>query len=133
MSEDSPATTANPFNPSDVSLRLAHLVPQLPTNEAFFLQRLEFDLMDQADQELAFQVSPCGDFARIFLNNGQDPTLPTNNTLFGEISLPTSVREMYSYPLMFGMPPNFRILVVMRTGLPAGSHGWQIRAVRSLI
>lgn len=55
--------------------------------------------------------------ARIYLNNGGVSTANANNSLYGEISLPsvtastTAAQVDIDYPMNFALPPGHRILV----------------------
>lgn len=63
---------------------------------------------------------------RIFLNNGAANTSATNNTFYGEISLPattaiaTAATVEIDYPMNFALPPGFRIYVGLATAVSAG-------------
>lgn len=64
--------------------------------------------------------------ARIFINNGSANTTATNNSFYGEISLPattatnTAATVEIDYPMNFALPPNFRIYVGLATTVAAG-------------
>jgi hypothetical protein len=64
--------------------------------------------------------------ARIFINNGATPGTGTNNTFYGEISLPgTTATNIAStvdidYPMEFALDPSFRIYVGLATTVSAG-------------
>lgn len=64
--------------------------------------------------------------ARIYLNNGSTPTTATNNTFYGEISLPattaiaTAATIDVDYPMNIALPPGFRIYVGLATAVAAG-------------
>jgi len=64
--------------------------------------------------------------ARIYLNNGSAPTTATNNTFYGEISLPattaiaTAATVEIDYPMGFALPAGFRIYVGLATAVAAG-------------
>jgi hypothetical protein len=63
---------------------------------------------------------------RIFLNNGLANTTATNNTFYGEISLPattassTAATVDIDYPLNFALPGGFRIYCGLGTAVAAG-------------
>lgn len=70
--------------------------------------------------------------ARIYINNGSTPGTATNNTFFGEMSLPATTAiataatvEPY-YPIEQSFPPGFRIYVGIATAVAAG---WCFNAV----
>lgn len=65
--------------------------------------------------------------ARIFLNNGSDPTVATNNSLIGELTLPaTTLSEVGSladyrwpFPENFKMPAGYKINITIGTTIAA--------------
>ena len=63
--------------------------------------------------------------ARIYLNNGSTNTTATNNTFFGQISLPattainTAATVEIDYPMGFALNPGFRIYVGLGTTVAA--------------
>ena len=66
--------------------------------------------------------------ARIFVNNGSDPTNAANNTLFDEVTLPaTTLSEVaatapveWAPPQRFVLPSGYRITVTIGTTVAAG-------------
>lgn len=74
--------------------------------------------------------------ARIFINNGSDPTTATNNTLYAEITLPATtlsevaalvlqeipnplnIIDMSGFPLV--LPPGYKLNVTIGTTVAAG-------------
>lgn len=70
--------------------------------------------------------------ARVYLNNGSANTTATNNTFYGEISLPattatnTAATVDIDYSMELGLDPNFRIYVGLGTTVAAG---WVCTAV----
>lgn len=64
--------------------------------------------------------------ARVFLNNGSDPTVATNNTFFDEIALPattasaTTATPTVDLPMNIALPPSFRIYVGLGTAVASG-------------
>ena len=64
--------------------------------------------------------------ARIYLNNGSANTTATNNSFFGQISLPgttainTAATTEIDYPMNIAMNPGFRIYVGLATTVSAG-------------
>jgi hypothetical protein len=70
--------------------------------------------------------------ARIYLNNGSTNTTATNNSFYGEISLPATTATAAAatvdidYPLTVALPPNFAIYVGLGTTVAAG---WAVTAV----
>ena len=69
---------------------------------------------------------------RIFINNGSANTTSTNNTFYGEISLPattaiaTASTGDFDYPLNFVLPAGWKIYVGLGTAV---STGWVVTAV----
>ena len=67
--------------------------------------------------------------ARIFINNGAAPGTATNNTFFGEVSLPattainTAATVEISYPVEQAFPAGFRIYFGLATAVAAGWAG----------
>jgi hypothetical protein len=64
--------------------------------------------------------------ARIYLNNGSTPTTATNNTFWGELTLPATTAiataatvEPY-YPIEQAIPATFRVYVAIATAVAAG-------------
>ena len=70
--------------------------------------------------------------ARIFINNGSTPATATNNTFFGEVSLPattatnTAATVEITYPLEMAIRAGFRIYVGLATAVAAG---WTANAI----
>ena len=64
--------------------------------------------------------------ARIYLNNGATNATATNNTFYGEISLPattaiaTAATADIDYPMNFALPAGFKIYVGYATATAAG-------------
>jgi hypothetical protein len=64
--------------------------------------------------------------ARIYINNGSAPTTASNNTFYGEVSLPattaiaTAATVDIDYPMGFAIPGGFRIYVGLATAVAAG-------------
>lgn len=64
--------------------------------------------------------------ARIFLNNGSTNATASNNSFYGEVSLPattaiaTAATVEIDYPMNFALPPNFKIYVGLGTTVSAG-------------
>lgn len=64
--------------------------------------------------------------ARFFLNNGATNGTATNNTFYGEASLPATTAAAASatadldYPFNYPIPPGFRIYVGLGTAVAAG-------------
>jgi hypothetical protein len=64
--------------------------------------------------------------ARIYINNGSTNTTATNNSFFGEVSLPattaiaTSATIEIDYSMNFALKPGFRIFVGLGTTVAAG-------------
>jgi len=70
--------------------------------------------------------------ARIYINNGSSNGTATNNTFFGQMSLPattainTAATAEYIYPMDVALPPGFTIYVGVGTTVAAG---WVCTAV----
>lgn len=70
--------------------------------------------------------------ARVFINNGAINTTATNNSFYGEMSLPsttaiaTAATVELDYPLNFVLPAGFRIYVGLGTAVAAG---WAFTAI----
>jgi hypothetical protein len=71
--------------------------------------------------------------ARIWINNGGVTTTADNNTLFDEITLPTTTvsqvaaQANYELPLNFALPPGDRIYITL--GTAPTSAGWQATVI----
>ena len=67
--------------------------------------------------------------ARIYLNNGSTNTTATNNTFYGEISLPattastTAATVDVDYPMGIALPPGYRIVIGISATTTLAS-GW---------
>jgi hypothetical protein len=78
-------------------------------------------------QRLRFQATGTNtaSVARIYLNNGSTNTTATNNTFYGQISLPattainTAATVEIDYPMNFALNPGFRIYVGLGTTVAA--------------
>lgn len=81
-----------------------------------FVQRLRFKAIG----------SNAATVARVFLNNGSTNGTATNNSFYGEISLPITTASAVvatieeDYPLNIALPSNFRIYVLLATTVGAG-------------
>ena len=70
--------------------------------------------------------------ARVYLNNGSDPTVAANNVLFDEVSLPVTTASNVAatstivLPMEMAINPAFRIYVGLGTTVAAG---WDVTAV----
>lgn len=79
-------------------------------------------------QRLRFQATGTNtaSVARIYLNNGSSNTTATNNTFYGQVSLPattainTAATVEIDYPMGFALNPGFRIYVGLGTTVAAG-------------
>ena len=82
---------------------------------------------------LRFKATPAGNttatVARIWINNGSTTTTATNNTLFGEISLPlvtasaTAAQTDFEYPMNLPLPAGYKIYITLGT---ASANGWAV-------
>lgn len=85
-------------------------------------------------QRLRFQATGTNtaSVARIYLNNGSANTTATNNTFYGQVSLPattainTAATVEIDYPMGLALNPGFRIYVGVGTTVAAG---WVCTAV----
>lgn len=81
-----------------------------------FIQRLRFKAIGTNTASVA----------RIWLNNGATPGTATNNSFYGEISLPgttaiaTAATVEIDYPMNFALPAAFRVYVGLATTVAAG-------------
>jgi hypothetical protein len=81
-----------------------------------FIQRLRFKAIGTNTATVA----------RIYINNGATAGTATNNSFYGEISLPattaiaTAATVEIDYPLNFALPPGFAIYVGLATTVSAG-------------
>jgi hypothetical protein len=64
--------------------------------------------------------------ARVWINDGDPNTVASNNTLWDDISLPTttnsevSAQPTFELPLNIALPANYKILVTLGTAVAAG-------------
>lgn len=71
--------------------------------------------------------------ARIWINNGSTTGTTANNTLFDEITLPsTTVSQVaaqanYELPLNFALPPGYKIYISL--GTAPGTNGWSATVI----
>ena len=71
--------------------------------------------------------------ARVWINNGGATGTASNNTLFDEITLPTTTvsqvaaQANYELPLNFALPPSDRIYITL--GTAPTSAGWQATVI----
>jgi hypothetical protein len=84
-----------------------------------YVQRIRFRTLGTNSNETV---------ARIWVNNGATTSTGTNNTLFDEITLPTTTvsqvagQANYELPLNFALPAGYRIYVTL--GTAPTSAGW---------
>ena len=70
--------------------------------------------------------------ARIFINNGSDPTTAANNIFFDSITLPSTTEAINAgqppviIPMNLALPASYRITVVIAT---ASANGWYVCGV----
>ena len=70
--------------------------------------------------------------ARIYLNNGSTNLTATNNTFYGEVSLPaitisaSAATVDIDYPMNLALPPGWRIYVGLGTAVAAG---WRVTTI----
>ena len=64
--------------------------------------------------------------ARVWLNNGNATTTASNNTLWDDITLPSTTNSensalpTFELPINIALPPNYRIIVTLGTAVSAG-------------
>ena len=81
-----------------------------------FIQRLRFKAIGTNTASVA----------RVFINNGSTNATATNNSFYGELSLPattaiaTAATIEVDYPMNFALPAGFRIYVGLGTTVAAG-------------
>jgi hypothetical protein len=55
--------------------------------------------------------------AQVFINNGRDVEIASNNMFFGEVTVPHVVTPLrIDWPVRLGLPPGYRVII---SGLPA--------------
>lgn len=70
--------------------------------------------------------------ARVYINNGSTNGTASNNTFYGEVSLPattataTAATVDVDYPLNFALPPGYRLYVGLGTAVAAG---WTVTTI----
>lgn len=93
-----------------------------PNSEGGYVQRLRFKAVG----------TNVATVARIYLNNGSANTTATNNTFYGEVSLPATTASANSatvdidYPMNLALPNNWRIYVGLGTAVAAG---WTVTTI----
>ena len=104
--------TAN--NATHVSGSTSYMVFSAGTNGSF-VQKIRF-------RHFAIVVSTSNTnatVARVWINNGDDITVPSNSTLFDEITIAaftysaSAALTNYEIPLNFALPPNYRLYVTL--------------------
>ena len=89
-----------------------------------FIQRLRFKALGTNNASVA----------RIFINNGSSAGTATNNSFYGEISLPgttastTSGTSDADYPINIALPPGYKIIVGISAAAALAS-GWSVTAI----
>ena len=64
--------------------------------------------------------------ARVWINNGDDPTISSNNSMWDEIAIAlttvsqTAAQATYELPLNFPLPANYRLYVTLGTVVASG-------------
>jgi hypothetical protein len=92
------------------------LVFTADTTNGGFVQRLRFKALGTNTASVA----------RIFINNGGDPTIAKNNAFYGEQSLPGTTANALAatidvdYPMNIALNPGFRVYVGLGTTVAAG-------------
>lgn len=122
----SPIYTASGDTQWVVSATTANTTKDLTTGTAFtaftasatggYVQRIRF-------KPLGTNVATV---ARVWINDGDSPSIASNNTLWDDISLPatsnseTSAQPTFELPLNMALPPNYKIIVTLGTAVAAG-------------
>jgi hypothetical protein len=103
------ATTAN--NTADMTSGTVYSVYTADTTNGGYIQKLRFKPLPSANSNATV--------ARVWINNGGDTSVASNNTLFDEVSLgatiisTTSALQVYELPMNFAMSPGHRIYVTL--------------------
>lgn len=120
--------TTTPMNVANTTTDLTsgtiYLAFTADTTNGGYVQRIRF-------RTLGNNSNPT--VARVWINNGGATGTAANNTLFDEITLPTTTASQvaaqanYELPLNFALPPGDRIYVTLGS-LPT-SAGWQATVI----
>ena len=109
-----PAAAANDFNGTNANNVLVFTAGAV---DGSYVRRLHFEALGTNVQTVA----------RIFLNNGSDPTVATNNKLIGQMQLPATTVSATSptgvgqdFIFEFPLNPGFRLYVGLATAVAAG-------------
>jgi hypothetical protein len=109
---------ANDYTGIDADVTLVHTAGA----SGSFVQRLRFKAGGTNTASVA----------RIYINNGSTPGTATNNSFYGEVSLPattaiaTAATIDVDYPMDFALLPSFRIYFGLGTAVAAG---WACTAI----
>lgn len=93
-----------------------HVLEHTAGANGSYVRRLQFTAMG----------SNVASVARVYINNGSDPTVAANNAMFDQISLPattainTAATATVTLPIEIALPAGFRIYV----GLGTSVTGW---------
>ena len=111
----------NSANTGNVTGATSYLVFTAGTNGSF-VQKIRFRHVPPSGNTNATVV-------RVWINNGDDVTVVSNNTLFDEITMANNTTfsqvaatAFYEIPLNFALPPNYRIYVTLGTPPSTGAN-----------
>jgi hypothetical protein len=100
----------------DMASGTTYLAFTADSTNGSYVQRIKFQALGTNIQTVA----------RVWINNGSDPTSAANNTYFGEITLSattlseTSALQPYELALNLALPASYRIYVTIGTAVSAG-------------
>ena len=119
-------TQATAFNGTDANTLLAFTADA--TNGGF-VQKIRFKPYNTSGSTASNAT-----VARIFINNGSTVATATNNTFFGEVTLPsftysaTAAQVEIDYPVNIAIPAGYKIYIGLGTA-PGSTNGWQATVV----
>jgi hypothetical protein len=112
-------TVMTAANTGNVTGNTSYLVFSASTNGAY-VQKIRF-------RHLPSITNSAVTAARVWINNGSDRTITTNNTLWDEITIAANTLNQaaaainYELPLNFALPPNYAMYVTLGVAPTAGS------------
>ena len=119
-------TQGTAFNGTDANALLAFTSDA--TNGGF-VQKIRFKPYNTAGSTAA-----AASVARVFINNGATVATATNNTFFGEVSLPaftysaTAALVEVDYRMNIALPAGYKLYIGLGTA-PGSTNGWQATVV----
>ncbi len=117
-----PMVTAN--TTTDLTAGTIYLAFTADATNGGYVQRIRFRTLG---------TNSAATVARVWINNGGVNTTAANNTLFDEITLPsttaiqTAAQANYELPLNFALPSTDRIYVTL--GTAPNTAGWQATVI----